>query len=67
MGEGNIGDDEIMGSYGAAREIRKDRWLGICQENGFGDCQHLFQEDEHRMTYKRGGKSTQVPKSTNTQ
>ena len=29
VGEGNIGDEEIMGRYGAGQEIRKDQWLWI--------------------------------------
>ena len=33
---------------------------GFWEKDGFGNCQYLFQEDEHRVTYKSGGKSTQV-------
>ena len=34
---------------------------GFWEKDGFGDCQYLFQEkNEHRVTYKSGGKSTQV-------
>ena len=29
VGEGNIKDEEIMGRYGAEKEIRKDQWLWI--------------------------------------
>ena len=49
-----------MGRYGAGtRNIRKDQ-CGFCEKDGFSNCQHLFQEkkDEHRVTYKRGRKST---------
>ena len=60
VGEGNIGDEEKWGGMVMEQEIRKDQWLWILGNDGFGDCQYLFQEDEHRVTYKSGGKSTQV-------
>ena len=41
--------------------MRKDGWLWILKKDVFGGCQHLFKKkDKHRVTYKSGGKSTQV-------
>ena len=46
VGEGNIGDEEIMGRYGAEtrnkeRSMVEDFW----EKDKFGDCQYLFQEE----------------------
>ena len=41
MGEGNIGDEEIMGRYGT----RRINGCGFWEKDGFGDCQYLFQEE----------------------
>ena len=32
VGEGNIGDEKIMGRYGAGTRIRKDQWLGVLEK-----------------------------------
>ena len=62
MGEANIGDEEIMGRYGAGTR-NKERSMDI----DFGKRMDLAivytyfkKKDIHRMTYKSGGKSTQV-------
>ena len=44
VGKGNKEDEEVMGSRVLEREIRVDG-CGFCQEDGFGGCQHLFQEE----------------------
>ena len=45
VGEGNIGDEEIMGRYVLEQEIRRINGWGFWKKNGFGDCQYLFQEE----------------------
>ena len=62
VGEGNIGDEEIMGRYGAGTRNKE----GLMVVN-FGKRMdvaivntYFKKKDEHRMTYKSGGKSTQV-------
>ena len=42
-------------------EIRKDQWLWIFKEDGFGNVNIYFKKkDEHRVTYKNGKKGTQI-------
>ena len=62
VGEGNIGDEEIMGRYGAGTRNKKGSMVV-----DFGKRMDLAivntyfkKKDEHRVTYKSGGKSTQV-------
>ena len=59
VGEGNIGDEEIMGGTMLEREKRING-CGFCEEDGFGDDQHLFLEERRTQGDKSGGKSTQV-------
>ena len=62
VGEGNIGDEEIMGRYGAGTRNKKGSMVV-----DFGKRMDLAivntyfkKKDKHRVTYKSGGKSTQV-------
>ena len=62
VGEGNIGDKEIMGRHGAGTRNKEGSMVV-----DFGKRMNLAivntyfkKKDEHRMTYKSGGKSTQV-------
>ena len=62
VGKRNIGDEEIMGRYGAGTRNKEGSIVG-----DFGKKMDLAmvntyfkKKDEHRMTYKSGGKSTQV-------
>ena len=62
VGEGNIGDEEIMGSYGAGTRNKEGSMVV-----DFGKRMDLAivntyfkKKDEHRVTYKSGGKSAQV-------
>ena len=62
VGEGNIGDGEIMGRYGAGTRNKEGSMVV-----DFGKRMDLAivntyfkKKDEHRVTYKSGGKSTQV-------
>ena len=45
VGEGNIGDEEIMGGTVLEQEIRRINGCGFWEKDGFGDCQYLFQEE----------------------
>ena len=60
--EGHIGDEEIMGRYGAGTRNKEGSMVV-----DFGKRMDLAivntyfkKKDEHRVTYKSGGKSTQV-------
>ena len=60
VGKGNIGDDKIMGNAGTRNKERsmvvdfgKRMYLAIVNT-------YFKNKDEHRVTYKSGGKSTQV-------
>ena len=62
VGKGNIGDEEIMGKYGAGTRNKEGSMVV-----DFGKRMDLVivntyfkKKDEHRVTYKSGGKSTQV-------
>ena len=62
VGEGNIGDEEIMRRYGAGTRNKEgsmvvDFWkrMDLAIVNAY-----FKKKDEHRVTYKSGGKSTQV-------
>ena len=62
VGEGNIGDEEIMGRYGAGRR-NKERSVVVDFGKGMDLAivnTYFKKKDEHRVTYKRGRKSTQV-------
>ena len=62
VGEENIGDEEIMGRYGAGTRNKEGSMV-----MDFGKRMDLAivntyfkKKDEHRVTYKSGGKTTQV-------
>ena len=62
VGEGNIRDEEIMGRYGVGTRNKEGSMVV-----DFGKRMDLAivntyfkKKDEHRVTYKSGGKSTQV-------
>ena len=62
VGKGNIEDEEIMGSYGTGTRKKKGSMVV-----DFGKRMDLAivntyfkKKDEHRVTYKSGGKSSQV-------
>ena len=62
VGKGNVGDEEIMGRYGAGTRNKEGSMVV-----DFGKRMDLAivntyfkKKDEHRVTYKSGGKSTQV-------
>ena len=56
MGKGNIGDEEIMGRYGAGTRNKEGSMI-----MDFGKRMDLaIVNNEHRVTYKSGRKRTQV-------
>ena len=62
VGEGNIGDEEIMGRYGAGtRNKAGSMVVDFGKRMDLAIVNTYFKKkDEHRVTYKSGGKSTQV-------
>ena len=62
VGEGNIGDEEIMGRYGAGTR-NKEGSMVVDSGNRMDLAivnTYFKKKDEHRVTYKSEGKSTQV-------
>ena len=57
VGEENIGDEEIMARYGAGTRMVVD--FGKSMDLAIVNI-YTKKKDEHRVTYKSGGKSTQV-------
>ena len=62
VGEGNIGDEEIMGRYGAGTRNKEGSMVvDFVKRMDLAIVNTYFKKkDEHRVTYKSGGKSTQV-------
>ena len=62
VGEGNIGDEEIMGRYSAGTRNKEGSMVvGFGKRIDLAIINTYFKKkDEHRVTYKSGGKSTQV-------
>ena len=62
VGEGNIGDEEILGRYGAGTRNKKGLMiLDFGKRMDLAIVNTYFKKkDKYRVTYKSGGKSTQV-------
>ena len=62
VGEGNIWDEEIMGRYGAGTRNKEGSMVvDFAKKIDLAIVKTYFKKkDEYRMTYKSGGKSTQV-------
>ena len=62
MGEENIGDEDIMGRYGTGtRNKEGSRVVDFGKRMDLAIVNTYFKKkDEHRVTYKSGGKCTQV-------
>ena len=60
--EGNIGDEEIMGRYGAGTRNREGSMVvDFAKRMDLVIVNTYFKKkDEHRVTYKSGNKSSQV-------
>ena len=61
-GEGNRGDEHVMGRYGdKARNAEGQMVVGFATRMEMAVLDTYFKKrEEHRVTYKSGGRSTQV-------
>ncbi|KAK3507109.1 hypothetical protein QTP70_007817 [Hemibagrus guttatus] len=62
VGEGNTGDEEVMGKFGVKeRNLEGQMVVDFAKRMDMGVLNTYFQKrEEHRVTYKSGGRSTQV-------
>ncbi|KAK3524916.1 hypothetical protein QTP86_011472 [Hemibagrus guttatus] len=62
VGEGNTGDEEVMGKFGVKeRNLEGQMVVDIAKRMDMGVVNTYFQKrEEHRVTYKSGGRRTQV-------
>ncbi|KAK3508165.1 hypothetical protein QTP70_015364, partial [Hemibagrus guttatus] len=62
VGEGNTGDEEVMGKFGVKeRNLEGQMVVDFAKRMDMGVVNTYFQKrEEHRVTYKSGGRRTQV-------
>ncbi|KAK3546869.1 hypothetical protein QTP86_003765 [Hemibagrus guttatus] len=62
VGEGNTGDEEVMGKFGVKeRNLEGQMLVDFAKRMDMGVVNTYFQKrEEHRVTYKSGGRRTQV-------
>ncbi|KAK3526520.1 hypothetical protein QTP70_030681 [Hemibagrus guttatus] len=62
VGEGNTGDEEVMGKFGVKeRKLEGQMVVDFAKKMDMAVVNNYFQKrEEHRVTYKSGGRSTQV-------
>ncbi|KAK3569494.1 hypothetical protein QTP86_031484, partial [Hemibagrus guttatus] len=62
VGEGNTGDEEVMGKFGVKeRNLEGQIVVDFAKRMDMGVVNTYFQKrEEHRVTYKSGGRRTQV-------
>ncbi|KAK3555021.1 hypothetical protein QTP86_005710 [Hemibagrus guttatus] len=62
VGEGNTGDEEVMGKFGVKeRNLEGQMVVDFAKRMDMGVVNTYFQKrEEHSVTYKSGGRSTQV-------
>ena len=61
VGEGNIGDEEIMGRYSAGTRNKEGSMVvNFAKRMDLAIVNTYYKKDEHKVMYKNGGKSTQV-------
>ncbi|KAK3548910.1 hypothetical protein QTP70_021697 [Hemibagrus guttatus] len=62
VGEGNTGDEEVMGKFGfKERNLEGQMVVDFAKRMDMGVVNTYFQKrEEHRVTYKSGGRRTQV-------
>ncbi|MCJ8749466.1 hypothetical protein PDJAM_G00176570 [Pangasius djambal] len=62
VGEGNTGDEEVMGKFGVKeRNLEGQMVVDFAKSTDMAVVNTYFQKrEEHRLTYKSGGRSTQV-------
>ncbi|KAK3516312.1 hypothetical protein QTP70_009432 [Hemibagrus guttatus] len=65
VGEGNTGDEEVMGKFGVKeRNLEGQMVVDFAKRMDMGVVNTYFQKrEEHRVTYKSGGRRTQKKKS----
>ncbi|KAK3565162.1 hypothetical protein QTP86_000355 [Hemibagrus guttatus] len=66
VGEGNTGDEEVMGKFGVKeRNLEGQMVVDFAKRMDMGVVNTYFQKrEEHRVTYKSGGRRTQIEKKT---
>ncbi|MCJ8749465.1 hypothetical protein PDJAM_G00176560 [Pangasius djambal] len=62
VGEGNTGDEQVMGRFGVKeRNLEGQMVVDFAKRMDMAVVNNYFQKrEEHRVTYKSGGRSTQV-------
>ncbi|KAK3515097.1 hypothetical protein QTP70_006858 [Hemibagrus guttatus] len=62
VGEGNTGDEEVMGKFGVKeRNLERQMVVDFAKRMDMGVVNTYFQKrEEHSVTYKSGGRRTQV-------
>ena len=62
VGEGNNGDEDVMGKFGVGERNPEGQMVVNCaKRTGMALVNTYFKKkDEHRVTYKSGGRSTQI-------
>ncbi|KAK3537270.1 hypothetical protein QTP70_007006 [Hemibagrus guttatus] len=62
VGEGNTGDEEVMGKFGVKeRNLEGQMVVDFAKRMDMGVVNTYFQKrEEHRVTYKSGGRRTQI-------
>ncbi|KAK3516982.1 hypothetical protein QTP70_029404, partial [Hemibagrus guttatus] len=68
VGEGNTGDEEVMGKFGVKeRNLEGQMVVDFAKRMDMGVVNTYFQKrEEHRVTYKSGGRRTQKKRSKKT-
>ncbi|KAK3512985.1 hypothetical protein QTP70_034000 [Hemibagrus guttatus] len=66
VGEGNTGHEEVMGKFGVKeRNLEGQMVVDFAKRMDMGVVNTYFQKrEEHRVTYKSGGRRTQIEKKT---
>ncbi|KAK3574398.1 hypothetical protein QTP86_006625 [Hemibagrus guttatus] len=61
VGEGNTGDEEVMGKFGVKeRNLEGQMVVDFAKRMDMGVVNNFQKREEHRVTYKSGGRRTQV-------
>ena len=61
VGEGNTGDERVMGKYGVREKNEEgQRIVDFAKRMDMAVLNTYFKKKEHRVTYQSGGRCTQV-------